>query len=56
NYAPGMNFTNLNGDQIVDIEDLAICEKNARALRIVERPGNGRVYRSNSKSISQYHS
>jgi hypothetical protein len=53
NYAPGTNITNLNGDQIVDIEDLAICEKNARALRIVERPANQQVYRSNLKKDSQ---
>jgi hypothetical protein len=38
NYEPGTSIANLNGDNIVDIEDMAICDNNARAIRVVEKP------------------
>ncbi len=43
NYAGGNSIANLNGDNIVDIEDMAICDNNARAIRVVERPGHWRL-------------
>jgi hypothetical protein len=39
NYEPGTSIANLNGDNIVDIEDMAICDYNARELRVTAWPG-----------------
>lgn len=38
NFTEGRIVSDLNGDQIVDATDLAICDDNARAVRTVMRP------------------
>lgn len=39
NYASGNSVANVNGDAIVDIDDMAICDYNARELRVTAWPG-----------------